>query len=347
MPVVAYVPSIKKIQETLGFVAIGLSFAVGRTFNHFLSGCVFVFFDHPFDHGDRVEIYNPGSTVGTAAVVKRQSVLYTVFRRLDNGTDLQMSNERLAIKRIENFTRSGINRQGLSLFVDFKTSFKDIMRLRAEMEEFLAEDDNCRDYMPGTLGISIVNLHELNKMELRIGITHKSNWSDEKLRAARSNKFHCALVACCRRIPLYKPGGASPALGEGGKPMYTVMLADDKAAKKVAEENQRREGLRWDAAKKAEEERAALPEVHEGMDEEEAAALRKQREEVALKEEKAAKQAAAAEEEEEAYASLRKTPAPGKPSYAAAFSSGVDLLQGITGLRMKPNSNTTGQEFSR
>jgi small-conductance mechanosensitive channel len=111
-PVVLYVPSIKTIQQTLSFVAIGLSFAIGRTFNHFFQGVVFVFFDHPHDIGDRVELYNMAGSLSVGAVVKRQSLLYTVYRRLDNGADMQFSNERLINMRIENISRSGNNRQG-------------------------------------------------------------------------------------------------------------------------------------------------------------------------------------------------------------------------------------------
>lgn len=43
---VLYVPTIKDIQNTVSFLAIGLSFAAGRTIHKFLSGCVFVFFEH-------------------------------------------------------------------------------------------------------------------------------------------------------------------------------------------------------------------------------------------------------------------------------------------------------------
>ncbi|KZL71182.1 mechanosensitive ion channel [Colletotrichum tofieldiae] len=206
---------------------------------------VFVFFDHPYDIGDVVNVYNMGSTASTACVVKRQSLLYTVFRRLDNGCDLQISNDRLSQKRIENFSRSGINRQGITLFVDFKTSFKDIVRLRTFLEEFLAE--NSRDYVPETLGLNVVNLHELNKMELRLAFTHRNNWSDDKLRSQRSNRFHCALVAACREIPLYKPGGMAPKSGENGNPMYTVQLdATTELSENIRKEKDRRQGLRWD-----------------------------------------------------------------------------------------------------
>ncbi|KAF9869892.1 mechanosensitive ion channel [Colletotrichum karsti] len=163
---VAYVPAIKQIQTILSSLAIGLSFAVGRTFHHLLVGIVFVFFDHPYDVGDVVNIYNLAATASTQCIVKRQSLLYTVFRRLDNGCDLQISNDRLSQKRIENFSRSGINRQGISMFVDFRTGFKDIVRLRTIMEEFLAE--NPRDYVPDSLGLN-VNWVKISRKRKTVG----------------------------------------------------------------------------------------------------------------------------------------------------------------------------------
>ncbi|TDZ16019.1 Mechanosensitive ion channel protein Msy2 [Colletotrichum orbiculare MAFF 240422] len=213
---VSFVPVIKTIQTVLASVAIGLSVAMGRTFTRVILGIFFVFFDHPFDIGDVVNVYNPGSTVGT-----------------------------MCAKRIENFTRCGLNRQGLSVFVDFRTGFKDVVRLRTILEDFLAQ--NSRDYVPDSLGLNVVSLHELNKMELRLAFTHRNNWSDEKLRSQRSNKFHCALVAACRAIPLYKPGGMLPAAGENGNPTYTVNLAaTTELTENIKKEKDRRQGLRWD-----------------------------------------------------------------------------------------------------
>jgi hypothetical protein len=344
--VVVYVPTIKSVQETLAYVAIGMSFAVGRTFHHFLAGCVFVFFDHAYDIGDRVDIFNMSSTSATPVVVKRISLLYTVFRRLDNGTDLQISNERLQMQRIENVTRSGLNRQGLSLFVDFQTSFKDIMRLREELEKFLSE--NKRDYVHNTLVLSIISLHELNKMELRISFNHKSNWSDERLRGARSNRFYCALVAACRRIPLYKPDGATPTLGEDGKPMYTVMINDDKAKQKVSAELARRDELRWDHEKAEGESLYAAPEMTADMSEEQYIRKKAVSEGEAAKEAaEAAKLAVAREVEEAAFTSLSVLPN-STVTTTEAVSTGVELqdsVRGMTGLRMKSNTGADVMQY--
>ncbi|KAK1474842.1 hypothetical protein CCUS01_05468 [Colletotrichum cuscutae] len=309
---IAYVPAMKEIQSVLSSLAIGLSFAVGRTFHHLLVGIVFVFFDHPYDIGDVINVCNAGATTGIACTVKRQSLLYTVFRRLDNNCDLQISNEQLTQKRVENYTRSGINRQGLSLFVDFRTSFTDIMRLRGILEEFLAQ--NSRDYVPETLGLNVASLHELNKMELRIAFTHRNNWSDDKLRSQRSNRFHCALVSACRSIPLYKPGGMSPSSGENGNPMYTVQLdTSNELQENIKKEQARRHGLRWDRVEQA---------INQVQDQQHSNDTRDRRVEEETKTDKA--------KEQDAFLKLARLPI-GNERMGA--STGVDLPASGTGLR--------------
>jgi hypothetical protein len=237
-----YVDSLKSIQQTLSIAALGLSFATGRAIHHYLIGCVFVFFDHPFDVGDRVEVYNPGSTHATAAVVKRQSLLYTIFVRVDNGSDMQISNERLTQKRIENLTRSGQNKQRLSIYVDFNTSFKDIMYLRTELENFLKAPENRRDFKPN-LSLSISNLFELNKMEIRLAYTHTSNWSNDQLKSARNNRFMCALVSTVRKIPINKP--EEP--GDSRNPQYSVQITGEEARKMFEAEQDHKAAARYDA----------------------------------------------------------------------------------------------------
>ncbi|KAI5459649.1 Mechanosensitive ion channel-domain-containing protein [Mariannaea sp. PMI_226] len=320
---VLYVPTIKAIQQTLSFVAIGLSFAVGRTFNHLLVGVVFVFFDHPFDVGDRVEVWNQASSIPTALIVKRQSLLYTIFQRADNGTDVQISNERLAQKRIENITRSGINRQALSIFIDFKTQFEDIVYLRQELEEFLSAPENSRDYMPG-LGLNIVSLHELNKLEVRISIAHKSNWSNDKLRAARSNKFYCALLAILRKIPINKPGGTT-SIGEEGRPMFTVNIDDESAQKKMKTAAATKLAARYDNPEPAEADK-------EDVDPEE----RKKAAEAK------AKADAAKEAERVARTKLARMPPPMKPARSDGVSTALEVdhvvSMSTTGMRTKSNS---------
>ncbi len=91
-----------------------------------------------------------------------------------------------------------------------------------------------------------MGVHELNKLELRVSFNHKSNWSNERLRAARSNKFYCALVAAVRKIPLDKPGGPLSA-GDEGKPVYTVQLTTEDAKAQVEKGAASRAKARIDA----------------------------------------------------------------------------------------------------
>ena len=240
---------------------MGVSFALGRTIHKFLSGCIFIFFEHAYDIGDRVEVYNLQSNSSTSATVTRISVLYTVFRRVDNGKDLQLSNDRLNLIRIENVTRSDANREALSIFVDFGTTFKDIQYLREELQSFLSNPANARDYQPA-LNLRIADIHEMDKLELRCSYVHKSNWSNEPLRAARSSKFMCALVAAIRKIPIARPGHTGSALGDEGKPSYTVMISDKEAASKRDEAKQKRLEKRADYVKEEKPESITSVQLH-------------------------------------------------------------------------------------
>ena len=205
-----YVPAMKGMKDAMGITLIGLSFGFGRVLYEFLNGCIFIFFKHAYDVGDRIEVYNIAATMRTSVVVTRISILFTVFKRIDNGKELQMSNDRLNMKRIENLTRSGANREEISIFVDFNTTFTDIENLKAELHSFLAARENVRDYQTHC-EIRLNNIFEMNKLELVCSFYHKSNWATEELRAARSSKFKCALLTAIRRLPISKPGGLGAA----------------------------------------------------------------------------------------------------------------------------------------
>ncbi|KAK4228633.1 putative Mechanosensitive ion channel [Podospora fimiseda] len=244
-----WIPTLKEMQDTIKFFSFGLSFAVGKTIHHFLSGCIFILFDHPYDIGDRVELWSGQSNQSVSLIVVRTSLLYTVFKRVDNWMELQAGNEWLQQCRIENVTRSGSNRQAVTFNIDVKTSFKDLQFLRSELETFLKHPDNKRDYLPN-LALAISGLAELNKLEMRCIFTHRSNWSNEPLRAARSMKFMCALVAATRKIPLNRPDGQT--LGFSSNPANYVMLSAEEAARQAEENNVSKSQERWDAPEKQE-----------------------------------------------------------------------------------------------
>ncbi|KAL1840933.1 hypothetical protein VTJ49DRAFT_7592 [Mycothermus thermophilus] len=228
--VVYWVPALKDIQETIKFLSFGLAFAVGRSVHHFLAGCVFILFDHPYDIGDRVELWSGQSNQSVSLMVVRTSLLYTVFKRVDTWTELQAGNEWLQQCRIENVSRSGSNRQAIAVHIDVNTPFKSIQHLKSDLEAFLKHPDNKRDYMPN-LGFAITGVGpELNKLELRCILAHRTNFSNEPVRAARSMKFMCALVAAVRKLHIN-----APTLGMPNNPTHYVMFTpSEDAARKQA-----------------------------------------------------------------------------------------------------------------
>lgn len=228
---ISYVNLFQNIKDVLAVSGFAISFASGRLVNDFLQGANFIFFKHAFDIGDRVDLYNAPENNFVGVIVKRISLLYVIFERTDDGKQVQFSTERLNTKRIENLTRSGLGVEKITIYVDINTSFKDIEALKADLKSFLSHRENRRDYKPD-LSVRIKSVHELNKLELAIIFTHKSNWSKDGLKSARSSRFYTALVDAIRRVPINRPGPPPPKLGDESKPQYLVSLTDAEAAAK-------------------------------------------------------------------------------------------------------------------
>jgi sRNA-binding protein len=156
-----------------------------------------------------------------------------------------MSNERLNKKRIENVSKSGLGREQIDLGIDFDTSFKDIQYLRTEISDFLSRKENSRDFRP-YLEIRVNSIQDMQKIQIQCSFWHKSNWSNEQLRAARSSKFLCELIRAVRKIPISKPGGSRAKSGEEGRPSYVVTVSEEEAAAKRAAEKKRQQEKRMD-----------------------------------------------------------------------------------------------------
>lgn len=224
MPAVAFLnSSFTTTLATAGTALLSLSFVFATTAQEVLGSCIFLFVKHPFDVLDRVDI-------GTdQLIVKHISLLFTVFKNVTNHKQTQVPNIVLNTLWIQNVSRSEAMRERLSIFVSFDTSLEDVQLLRNEMQAFVADKENCRDFQP-EVDIELVGIAEMNKMELNVEIRHKSNWSNETVRAARRSKFMCALVLALRKIPINAPGGGNAALGSADQPSYTVSVSDAEAA---------------------------------------------------------------------------------------------------------------------
>ncbi|PYH47642.1 serine/threonine protein kinase [Aspergillus saccharolyticus JOP 1030-1] len=178
---------------------LSLSFVFSTTAQEVLGSCIFLFVKHPFDVGDRVEISDK------PFFVERISLLFTVFRNVNDHRITQIPNSVLNSLWVDNFTRANAMHEVLKVPIDFDTTFQNIQRLRDELEEFVRDKDNCRDFQPD-ITIDVSGVGDMDKMELSVYIRHKSNWSNEAVRATRRSKFMCALIAAVRRVPIRKPG---------------------------------------------------------------------------------------------------------------------------------------------
>lgn len=219
---------------TAGTTLLSLSFVFAVTCQEFLGSCIFLFIKHPYDVGDRVDIKGPESE---QLVVTQISLLYTVFKRIDYMKMVQVPNIVLNTMWIENVTRSSAMKEQFELSISFDTSLEDVELLRAEMEAFVQHPDNSRDYQPEVI-MECAGVGTMDKMVLKTEIRHKSNWSNETVRASRRSKFFCALVLALRKIPIYGPGGGGNDLGGPANPTYSVAVTDEwsAAARKKADE---------------------------------------------------------------------------------------------------------------
>lgn len=220
---------------TAGTTLLSLSFVFAASVQEFLGSCIFLFVKHPYDVGDRVDIVGPEKEL---LVVEQISLLYTIFKRIDTMKMVQVPNIVLNNLWVENVTRSKAMKEQLDMFISFDTSLEDIEVLRSEMEAFVRSPDNSRDFQPDIV-LEATGIGNMDKLQLKVEIRHKSNWHNETVRAARRSKFMCALVLALRKVPIYAPGGGGEALGGPTNPGYSVSIDDtwaasarDKAAKK-------------------------------------------------------------------------------------------------------------------
>ncbi|KAI4125265.1 MAG: hypothetical protein LQ347_005430, partial [Umbilicaria vellea] len=213
---------------TAGTALLSMSFVFATTTQEVLGSCIFLFVKHPYDVGDRVDIN------GMQLTVEHISLLFTVFKQVSDHKMTQVPNIVLNTVWVDNVSRSSAMRERLLININFDTSLEDIQLLRNEMEAFVRDKDNCRDFQPD-IDVELTGINAMDKMELKVEIRHKarlSNWANETVRAARRSKFMCALVLGLRKIPIYAPGGGGATLGSSDMPTYSVSVSDAEAAAK-------------------------------------------------------------------------------------------------------------------
>jgi hypothetical protein len=134
-------------------------------------------------------------------------------------------------------------KEQLEMFISFDTSLEDIETLRKEMEAFVRHPENSRDFQPDVV-LECTGIGNMDKLQLKVEIRHKSNWANETVRAARRSKFMCALVLALRKVPIYCPGGGGLPLGDPGNPSYSVAVSNEVAAAAREKAAAAKEGMR-------------------------------------------------------------------------------------------------------
>ncbi|KAL4975842.1 Mechanosensitive ion channel-domain-containing protein [Aspergillus desertorum] len=192
---------------------LSLSFVFSTTAQEVLGSCIFLFVKHPFDIGDRVEIDSK------PYFVQRISLLYSVFRNVNDNRVTQIPNVVLNTVWIDNYSRSSAMQEKLTIEVNIDTTTEEIQALKDEIEAFVRSPDNKRDFH-SDVDVEVSGVGALDKLELTVGLFHKSNWAIESVRAARRSKFMVALVAAVKKVPIRTPGAAAeePAAENGDKP---------------------------------------------------------------------------------------------------------------------------------
>ena len=143
-----------------------MSFAFATTVQEILGSCIFLFVKHPYDVGDRVDISNEQLTV------EHISLLFSVFKRVDNHKVVQIPHIVLNNCWIDNISRSKAMREPIKIFVNFDTTLEDINALRNEIQAFVLHKDNSREFLP-EIDVEVVGLAEMNKLELKVEVRHK------------------------------------------------------------------------------------------------------------------------------------------------------------------------------
>ena len=153
---------------TTGTVLLSLSFVFATTAQEVLGSCIFLFVKHPYDVLDRVDVNDD------QLVVEHISLLYTTFRKISTNKLTQVPNIVLNSLWIQNISRSKAMKERLQMYISFDTSLEDVQLLRNEMQAFVLDKENSRDFQPD-IDVEITGLSEMNKMELTVEIRHKVN----------------------------------------------------------------------------------------------------------------------------------------------------------------------------
>ncbi|KAI9869024.1 MAG: hypothetical protein M1813_002847 [Trichoglossum hirsutum] len=218
------------VLTSTGSTLLALSWLFSATAQEFLQSVIFVFVKHPFDVGDRVDIYgNTGDKMkGDTYFVKEISLLYTEFKKLE-GHVVQAPNSYLNNLFILNMRRSGALAEAVPIVIKFGTTLEQIEELRKRLLGFVTAEK--RDFQ-GKILTELRDITEAHSITLNVVFFYKSNAQNELLRLQRRNKFICCLMVAISDIGIEGPRMRLPGTKEDtpfylqGHPIPPASLQD-------------------------------------------------------------------------------------------------------------------------
>lgn len=210
-----------------GSTLLALSWLFSATAQEFLQSCIFVFVKHPYDVGDRVQVYGNTGDLGRGDdyFVKEIALFYTEFKKMQ-GHVVQAPNSYLNTLFILNHRRSGGLAEALPIIVKFGTTLDQINRLRQILLDFVTSEK--REYQSNIL-TELRAVQEVHWLELNVVFFYKSSWQNELLRLQRRNKFICALTVAIQECGIEGPRMRYPGQKESF-PVYLQNLQNPPTA---------------------------------------------------------------------------------------------------------------------
>lgn len=207
---------------------LALSWLFSATAQEFLASIIFVFVKHPFDVGDRVDIYNTGAGTIDTFFVKEIALMYTEFKKLE-GHVVQAPNSLLNTLFVLNMRRSGGLAEAIPVVCKFGTSLEQIEDLRARLVDFVTSEK--REYQPKII-TELRDIPDMHSVKLNVVFFYKSNWQNELVRLQRRNKFMCALMVSVADVGIESPNMRWP----GQKitaPVFLQSVSNDQLQQSV------------------------------------------------------------------------------------------------------------------
>jgi small-conductance mechanosensitive channel len=205
---------------------LALSWLFSATAQEFLASLIFVFIKHPFDVGDRVDIYNTGHNTIDTFYVREIALMYTEFKK-PAGEVVQAPNSLLNTLFILNMRRTGGLTEAIPIVCKFGTTLEQIDDLRERLLEFVKSEK--REYL-GKIITELREIPDMHSVKLNVIFFYKSNWQNELVRLQRRNKFMCTLMCCVQEIGIESPNMRWPGQKPGQPVWLQTVMPDHLAA---------------------------------------------------------------------------------------------------------------------